>query len=510
MSRRVRWILTRASIGAFTSGLHFVPLVVPLVGLRVVLRVILLVALLGGFGLALPAAAETPRHPDELQVPAIEFTPSSAQTATLPCGIPVILYPNHDLPILDLTIRFRMGTRFLPAEEHTACGILSDLWRDGGTERLSPDSLDSVLIGLDATVTTFVGHRTGGVNVSLSTEDLEQALPIWRDVVTRPAFDADRLVRSRVNRLQQLQNINNDPGSIADERFSWLLMGRDYPTSRMETRADIDAVAADELRELHRRYVRPENALIGVSGDFDPAKMLALLDRLFRDWPVHGSFTAPVLAPWTPQTEPGVYVLRGDYEQSQVRLGRLISDLTDTSPDYAASTILSFGLGYERVFYRVRAEGLTYGAAVRLGVGDEYSTLRGFGSCRGDATVPLLRAMLEETARVAVEPIEGQDLEAARVFMIGGEVRANETAAAIMQQKVGDRLQDRPENYRTDLLQRLKTATREDMQRLAREYVVRDDPWVLLVLGNPEDFATPLDSLGLGPVRELAPVVFGE
>ncbi|MCY3018123.1 MAG: hypothetical protein NTW87_03705, partial [Planctomycetota bacterium] len=101
------------------------------------------------------------------------------------------------------------------------------------------------------------------------------------------------------------------------------------------------------------------------------------------------------LPPSKPVAKSGLslYLLRGNYEQSQVRVGRLIPDLTDQSPDYAAATILSFGLGYERVFYRVREEGLTYGATMMLNVGEERSGLRGFGSCRGDATVPLLRAI---------------------------------------------------------------------------------------------------------------------
>jgi predicted Zn-dependent peptidase len=118
--------------------------------------------------------------------------------------------------------------------------------------------------------------------------------------------------------------------------------------------------------------------------------------------------------------------------------------------------------------------------------------------------------MLEETNRVAVDPIAGADLEAARVFRIGSEVRANETAAAIVNQKVSDRMNDRPEEFRSEFLRRLKSATQDDMGRLARQYVVRDEPWVLLVLGNPDEFGVPLDSLGVGPVRELEPITFGE
>jgi hypothetical protein len=40
--------------------------------------------------------------------------------------------------------------------------------------------------------------------------------------------------------------------------------------------------------------------------------------------------------------------------------------------------------------------------------------------------------------------------------------------------------------------------------------VTREDPWVVLVLGDPDTFGESLESLGLGAVRELSPVTFGE
>jgi zinc protease len=422
----------------------------------------------------------------------------------------VILHENHDLPILDLVISFRMGERFLPPELHTACALFGSLWRDGGTRSLSPDSLDSILTALDGTVASRIAMRSGGVEISLSSEDARAALPLWRDVVLHPRFDPGRLERAQANRLRELQGINNDPGEIASRHLDWLLLGREFPSARLETRADIEGATVEQIRALHARFVRPENAIIGVSGNFRREEMLALLESLFREWPVTGPYSPPTAEPWIPDPQPGVYLLRGDYEQSHVRLGRLIPDLTDDSPEYAAAEILSFALGYERIFYRTREEGLSYGTSVMLWVGEERSLLSGFGSGRGEATVPLLRVMLEECRRVGNDPISGTDLEGARAFEIGIEVRAQEDAASIVRTRVGDRLRGRPDDFRERHLERLQTAGEADLARLAERYVAVDEPWVVLVLGDPDGFGTPLDSLGLGPVRELTPVRFGE
>jgi len=317
-------------------------------------------------------------------------------------------------------------------------------------------------------------------------------------------------VRAKANRLQELQAINNDPGRIASRQFEWLLLGRDFPSVRLTTRAEIEAVTPEQIRSLHARFVRPENAILGVSGDFDRETMLALLDRLFADWPVTGPYEPPVADVWTPQPRPGLYVLRGDYGQSQVRVGRIVEGLTDDSPEFAASQILSYALGYGRIFYRTREEGLTYGSAITLSVGPERATLNGGGPCRGDATVPLLRAMFEECRRLEQDPIAGDGLEAARTYFIGSEVRASETAAAIVATKVADALRGRPDDFRERLLERYQQTTSEDVDRLARAHVTVPDPWIVLVLGNPDAFVTPLDSLGLGPATEVPPVVFGE
>ena len=454
--------------------------------------------------------AETPRHPETLTLPPLSFTPIAAEQETLSCGVPVILHESHDLPILDVTIRFRMGNRYLPVGQHTACGLLADLWRDGGTALLSPDSLDAVLTALDASISSGVGERSGSVEVRLSSEDTERALPIWRDVVLRPRFDGDRLARAKANRLESLQEINNDPNAIASHHFRRLLLGREFPSARLEPRADIEAVKAGDLSDLHARFVRPQNAIIGVSGDFDRRGMLALLENLFRDWPAAGAFEPPIAAPWEPQPQPGVYLLRGDYAQSQVRLGRIIPELTDDSPDLAAASLLSWGLGYQRIFYRTREEGLTYGTALLLDVGRERTLFQGSGSCRGDATVPLLRAVLGEYERLGREPVDRGDLAGARSFMIGNEVRASETAAGIVATRVGDLLRGRKADFRERYFETLKSATAEDVAQVARRYVLRDEPWVVFVLGDPEQFGVPLDSLGLGPVREVEPIVFGE
>ena len=454
--------------------------------------------------------ADTPRRPEELKRPSLEFTLKDARRATLSCGVPVYLLEDHDLPLCDLVIEFRMGRRFLPVREHPACSLLGGLWRDGGTESLSADSLDARLAASDLAMSSWLNSRDGGVSMSLAAEDLPTGLALWQDVILHPRFDADRLIKAKANELKDLQSINDNPALIADHRMNWLAMGHGHPTSHLETRAEIDSVTREELLALHRRFIRPEHAVIGVAGDFQPGEILAQLNRLFSGWKDTAVPDPLEMEDWTPHPEPGLYLLRGDYAQSQVFLGRPVLGLDPDSPDYPAASILSFGFGYGRVFYRARAEGLSYGATLMLNIGDENSTLWGFGPCRDEMAVKLLRSILEEQTRLMSDPLSDTEVETARTFEMGIEVQNCATPSAVIRRTVDDAIHERPPGYRAKLFQGLKDATAGQIAELAHKYMDPAEPRVILILGNPEKFEPPLDSLGLGPVQELKPVVFGE
>ncbi len=456
------------------------------------------------------SSAETPRHPEELSFEPIEFEMAEAERDTLSSGIPVFLYQDESLPLLSISIRFRMGLRYLPEESFAAARLLGSVWRDGGTESIAPDSLDERLAGKNIRISAWSEETSGGVSVSMVSEDLHEGLELWREVLLRPGFDEGRLERAKGKRVKFLQTINNSPGRIADRHFSYLVDGESYPGNYLESKAEIESVTADELRGLHRRFVHPRNALIGVSGDFQGDEILALLDEVLSGWEVDAGFSLPVRRDWTPRPEPGVYILPGEYAQSQIRVGRKVMDLDLQSADYAAATIQNYAVGFGRIFFHTRQEGLSYGCGLILDVGDEHSTLRTLGSCRPEVTVQLIEAVLEEARGGGTDPLSDEEIETSRNFLIGDVIQRNERARDIVSQSLHDLVNDRPADHLERYFETLKRADREGIQRCGRDYNHLADSLVVLVLGDPSKFETPLESLGLGPVRELEPIRFGE
>jgi zinc protease len=456
-------------------------------------------------------AFDTPRHPAELDLPPIDYEALEPVREMLPCGIPLLAFENHDLPLVYVSIWFPMGRRYLPNDRFAACAVFDELWRSGGTKTLDPDSLDRVLADLDASIYSWTTDLSGGVGVYLVKEDMEEALPLWREVALRPRFDGARLERAKGRHLKDIQAIRNRPSRIAEKRLDWLLLGRDNPEAHVETRAEIEAVTREDVLELHRLFVHPSRAIIGASGDFDRGELAALLEDLLREWAAGAEAPIPLVkADWKPAPSPGVYLLPGDYAQSQICVGRIDSRLALGSADYPVSKVTDFAFGWGRIYYRSREKGLSYGTAVFIRTDDEKSSVLGFGSGRAEVTGELVRVILDGMRNLSEEPFTADEVEAARTYRIGAEVSEDERPRDVVRGQVRDVVEGRPFDFREKYIAGLKRATAEDVNAAARKYLAPIDSLVVLVVGDPNRFAEPLEALGLGEAKILEPYTFGE
>jgi predicted Zn-dependent peptidase len=279
----------------------------------------------------------------------------------------------------------------------------------------------------------------------------------------------------------------------------------------VDTRAEVEAVTRLDLVDLHRLFVHPSRAIIGASGDFDRDELIAMLDGALRGWVDSAGAPLPLSrAEWRPAPSPGVYLLPGDYEQSQIQVGRIDRRLTLASPDYPASRVTDFAFGWGRVFYETRERGLSYGTGVFLKTDDEKSLVWGMGSGRAEVTAELLGVILDEMRDLEKEPITKEEVESARMFRIGSEVGEDERPRDVVYGQVTDVVEGRPATFREDYIKGLKEAGVEDVNRAARKYLASLDSLVVLVVGDPSRFDEPLDSLGLGEPTILEPYLFGE
>ncbi len=348
------------------------------------LRTLACLALL--FGLAAPggaqSGAEIVDHPTELTYGPLDFELPDADSyrRELTGGVPAYLVEDRALPLVDITVRLRIGSYLEPAEPAEQAGLADltgALMRTGGAGELDAKAFDEAVEAVAGNFSSFIGSTSGRMSMNCLSTVLDECLDLFFSMLGEPRFDADRLDLAKQNELENLKQRNDDPASVAGREGQWLLYGRDHVESRFVTDSSLSAIGREDLAAFHRGYVHPGHMVIAAAGDFDSdelaAKLSALLDRFDGEgrqqasWPPRGAAYEPA---------PGVYVARQDIPQGRVQIGHRTFKRQDWgSPDHFALAMMDSVLGNggftTRLMKRIRSdEGLAYGAYSNFRIGN--------------------------------------------------------------------------------------------------------------------------------------------
>jgi predicted Zn-dependent peptidase len=118
----------------------------------------------------------------------------------------------------------------------------------------------------------------------------------WLDV-SEANFENQRAVVKEEYRMR-VENAAYRPALIELERLVFEgYAPYEHPT--IGSMADLDAAKIEWVKEFHHRYYAPNNAVLSISGGFDPAQALALVRKYFEPAPAAPvpAFVEPALPP---------------------------------------------------------------------------------------------------------------------------------------------------------------------------------------------------------------------
>lgn len=206
--------------------------------------------------------------------------------------------------------------------------------------------------------------RGGGVSSShlsfggaLLAENLEATLGIYADLVQRPHFLRDEFEDAKQVCYQELRALEDDLHQQAmltlrrqmyPDPWGW------HPTGTLAT---VEALTEDIAKEYFDTWVRPNEAIISVAGNFDWDHLKETVQKLFGGWK-SGVGKKSFLGASLPEY---VHV---PFESSQTHVGLGFAGVPVSDPDFyqarAAIGIMSDGMS-SRLFSEVREKrGLCY------------------------------------------------------------------------------------------------------------------------------------------------------
>jgi zinc protease len=356
---------------------------------------------------------------------------------TLANGLRVIVARTSDLPIVTAQLTVRGGAAYDPLGLAGLSDLTADLLPQGAGEGAGARSAAQIAAQVESLGGTL-GAQTGydGASVILGSlaATLPQALPILADVVRRPTFAESELDLARRQKLDELTVALQEPGALARLVLAPTVFGSGpYGLPAAGVEASLKRITRADVMAQHQRLYRPDNAVLVLTGDIDPATGFALARQAFGDWKRPDAPAPPPPRP-APAGPARVVVvdLPGAGQAAVLVGGRSIGREDAAYYDVEVANAV-LGGGYSaRLNEEVRVKrGLSYGAGSavveRRGVG----LFSAAAQTRNDAAPEVADLMLRQIRSLGAAPAPQSELDARKASLIGEFGRAAATSAGL-------------------------------------------------------------------------------
>lgn len=475
------------------------------------------------FCVAVPAvlpAQAVPEHLADLRFAPSVFEPPtvSGMRFELRNGLPVYIVPDRGLPLVDIVLALPVGDRSEAPGEEGMASMTAAMARRGGAGDMGPEELDDAIDALGARVDSSSSWTRTVFVLDIGSEALERGLEILASIVFEPRFDEDRLAQAKENLRVSLAAREDEAHAVLDREWQRLVHGPASPRSRRLTEASVAAFERDALVSFHRRFWRPNGAVIAASGDVEPEWLVARLDALFGSWRAfpasetdadrrsgaRGVSAAREAVFEAAAASPGWWTVDRPGPQASMAFGHrgAVFDRWDDRDRWALlllTEILDGPGAVSRLRSRLQLEeGLTYRVVtwfdldvVAAEVPSERSLNHGSGEFRifletaPDSAAAAAAAVLEELARLRRAAVPEVEIATARRSLLARLPLLFDRAETIAGRFAEDELLDRPHEYWLVYRERLQAVSAADIRRAAQRFIDPDET-VLTVVGDSE------------------------
>ncbi len=413
----------------------------------------------------------------------------------LPNGLKLFLVEDHEFPAINLWIVIRTGSVFDPAAKVGLASITGSVLRTGGTRSKTGDQIDKELDTLAASISTGISANSGYLSVSALAENFDEALAILAEILMEPAFSEDKIELAKIQQRTAISRRNENISSIASREFTKLIYGKDSPYARHAEYASIQAITRKDIVDFYEAYFHPNNAWLGICGDFKSKEMVAKIAAALGKWR-RGKASAD---PWPAVNYQEKYTVnfvdKPDVNQSNIILGHIGGLMSN--PDYPALTIMNQILSFERMFKRIRTdEGLAYNVWGSYGAGYVNPGVFSCGAqTKSQSTVYAIEIMLKELRRIMEQEVGDEELTRAKDGYLNSYVFNFETRSQVVNRMITFAYYGYPIDFMEQIKSKVEKVTKADVLRVAKTYL-RPDKVQILVVGRKEDFDQPLSALG--------------
>jgi zinc protease len=233
--------------------------------------------------------------------PALKSLPGRLRLEQLDNGLTVCLLANPQAPIVTSALFYRAGTRDEPPGHGGVAHFLEHMMFKGSA-RFGPGEIDRITQALGGSNNAFTSHDATTYYFNFAADRWTEALAVETDRIASLTLDPEQVASERQVILEEIAMYESEPWDALEMAVhERLFAGHAYGHQVLGTREELLATGAEALRAFHRRFYRPDNAVLVVAGDLgDDA--LDRVERTLGSLPAGAERRRGFTPPQTPST----------------------------------------------------------------------------------------------------------------------------------------------------------------------------------------------------------------
>ncbi len=354
--------------------------------------------------------------------------PWPIETTRLPNGLRVVVSADRSAPVVCVNLWYDVGSRHEPAGQTGFAHLFEHLMFEGSAHVGKTEHMRLVQGNGGSLNATTNPDRTNYFE-TMPSEHLELALWLEADRMGGlvPALTQETLDNQReVVKNERRQRYENVPYGDAWLRLLALLypQGHPYHHATIGSMEDLNAAGLDTFKAFHQQYYAPNNAVLTVAGDAEPAEVFALAEKYFgMIEPVASIPAAPPGHLAGPASEPARETVHGAVPAARIYLAHRTHAFGTAG--YDATTVLAAVLGngrgsrlYQRLADGARIAQPDYIGSYGVDLAHAPAPLIITATAKDGVEVETLEAGLSEViAGLVTEPVTEEELSRAKALL---------------------------------------------------------------------------------------------
>ena len=291
-----------------------------------------------------------------------------------------------------------------------------------GTARRSGEDIAREIESVGGSLDSYGGNNSFGINAEVMSGDFALGLDLVQDVILNPSFPPAALEREREVQLAGIRAQKDNLLQSAAQAMRRELFGNTgYGLSALGSETSVQSLATADLKNFHRQLAAPNNCVLAIYGDVNPAAVKEAVEHAFGSWKPSPEVKRLVQATGSNTLSAPRHVSEiRDKKQAVLVAGFPGTTLTD--PDRYALELVQEAcsdLG-SRLFLRIRDElGLAYyvGAQNFVGLAPGYFAF--YAGTAPEHAARVEEELLKEAAVLRQEGLTIHELRRAKAKIIG-------------------------------------------------------------------------------------------